>query len=72
MIPTNKIINYLSIMVKTDHDGKPSKECVWKNNIRNFASLSLAKKINDKEVIVYNLCAQIIWLVMTGKDLWKK
>ncbi len=52
-----------------DHD-KPSKNCVWKNNIRNFASLS-GKKIKDKEVLVYLFCTDHL----AGDDwkrLWKK
>ena len=44
---------------------KPSKDCVWKNNIRNFASLS-GNKIKDKEVLVYLLCTDDL-----GGDNWK-
>ena len=51
--PNNKILIIFN-HGQEDHD-KSSNDCVWKNDIRNFASLS-GKKINDKEVIVYNLC----------------
>ena len=51
--PSNKILIIFN-HGQEDHD-KPSKDCVWKNGIRNFALLS-GKKINDKELIVYNLC----------------
>ena len=62
--PKNKILIIFN-HGQDDHD-KPSKNCVWKNNIRNFASLS-GKKINDKEVIVYNLCTDHL----AGDD-WKR
>ena len=48
-----------------DHD-KASKNCVWKNNIRNIASLS-GKKVKDKEVLVYNFCTDHL----AGDD-WKR
>jgi len=44
---------------------KPSKNCQWKNNVRNFASLS-GKKINEKEILVYNFCTD-----NPGGDDWK-
>tara|TARA_B100000900_G_scaffold372787_1_gene352931 strand:- start:425 stop:1345 length:921 start_codon:yes stop_codon:yes gene_type:complete len=44
---------------------KPSKNCQWKNNVRNFASLS-GKKINKKEILVYNFCTD-----NPGGDDWK-
>jgi len=62
--PKNKILIIFN-HGQDDHD-KPSKNCVWKNNIRNFASLS-GKKINDKELIVYNLCTDHL----AGDD-WKR
>ena len=43
-----------------------SRNCVWKNNIRNFASLS-GKKVKDKEVLVYNFCTDHL-----GGDDWKR
>ena len=62
--PTNKIILIYN-HGQDDHD-KPSKNCVWKNNIRNFASLS-GKKVKDKEVLVYNFCTDHL-----GGDDWKR
>ena len=62
--PKNKILIIFN-HGQDDHD-KPSKNCVWKNNIRNFASLS-GKKINDKVLIVYNLCTDHL----AGDD-WKR
>ena len=44
---------------------KPSKNCQWKNNVRNFASLS-GKKVNEKEILVYNFCTD-----NPGGDDWK-
>ena len=35
----------------SDENDKPSKNCQWKNNVRNFASLS-GKKLKDKEILV--------------------
>ena len=48
-----------------DHD-KPSKNCVWKNGIRNIASLS-GKKVKGKEILVYNFCTDHL----AGDD-WKR
>ena len=39
----------------SERNDKPSKNCQWKNNVRNFASLS-GKKIKDKEILVYSFC----------------
>ena len=66
--PKNKILIIYN-HGQDDHD-KPSKDCVWKNNIRNFASLS-GKKVKDKEVLVYLYCTDHL----AGDDwkrLWKK
>ena len=62
--PKNKILIIFN-HGQDDHD-KPSKNCVWKNNIRNFASLS-GKKVKDKEVLVYNFCTDHL-----GGDDWKR
>ena len=45
--PKNKILIIFN-HGQDDHD-KPSKNCVWKNNIRNFASLS-GKKVKVIEI----------------------
>ena len=66
--PKNKILIIYN-HGQDDHD-KPSKNCVWKNNIRNIASLS-GKKVKDKEVLVYSFCTDHL----AGDDwkrLWKK
>tara|TARA_A100000164_G_scaffold51798_1_gene40381 strand:- start:314 stop:1240 length:927 start_codon:yes stop_codon:yes gene_type:complete len=66
--PKNKILIIYN-HGQDDHD-KPSKDCVWGNNIRNFASLS-GKKVKDKEVLVYLYCTDHL----AGDDrkrLWKK
>ena len=66
--PKNKILIIFN-HGQEDHD-KPSKNCVWKNNIRNFASLS-GLKVKDKEVLVYLFCTDHL----AGDDwkrLWKK
>ena len=44
---------------------KPSKNCHWKNNVRNFASLS-GKKVNNKEILIYSFCTDHL-----GGDDWK-
>ena len=62
--PKNKILIIFN-HGQDDHD-KPSKNCVWKNNIRNFASLS-GKKVKDKEVLVYSFCTDHL-----GGDDWKR
>ena len=61
--PKNKIV--LIYNHGSAENDKPSKNCQWKNNVRNFASLS-GKKINDKEVLVYNFCTD-----NPGGDDWK-
>ncbi len=66
--PKNKILIIFN-HGQDDHD-KPSKNCVWKNNIRNIASLS-GEKVKDKEVLVYVFCTDHL----AGDDwkrLWKK
>ena len=62
--PKNKILIIYN-HGQDDHD-KPSKNCVWKNNIRNIASLS-GKKVKDKEVLVYSFCTDHL-----GGDDWKR
>lgn len=49
----------------SERNDKPSKNCQWKNNVRNFASLS-GKKIKDKEILVYSFCTD-----NPGGDDWK-
>ena len=49
----------------SDENDKPSKNCQWKNNVRNFASLS-GKKLKDKEILVYSFCTD-----NPGGDDWK-
>jgi len=44
----------------------PAKTCVWKNNIRNVASLS-GKKVKNKEILVYLFCTDHL-----GGDDWKR
>ena len=66
--PKNKIILIYN-HGQDDHDA-PSKNCVWKNGIRNFSSL-VGEKINGKEIMVYILCTGRL----AGDDhkrLWNK
>ena len=49
----------------SDENDKPSKNCQWKNNVRNFAALS-GKKIKNKEILVYSFCSDDL-----GGDNWK-
>ena len=66
--PKNKIILIYN-HGQDDHDA-PSKNCVWKNGIRNFSSL-VGEKINGKEIMVYLLCTGHL----AGDDfksLWNK
>ena len=66
--PTNKIILIYN-HGQDDHD-EPSKNCVWKNGIRNFSSL-VGEKINGKEIMLYLLCTG----PLAGDDykrLWNK
>ena len=66
--PTNKIILIYN-HGQDDHDD-PSKNCIWKNGIRNFSSL-VGEKINGKEIMLYLLCTNRL----AGDDykrLWKK
>ena len=60
--PKNKIV--LIYNHGSRENDKPSKNCQWKNKVRNFASLS-GKKINDKEVLIYNFCTD-----NPGGDNW--
>jgi hypothetical protein len=53
-----------------DKHDKSSKNCVWKNGIRNFSSL-VGEKINKKEIMVYLFCTN----KLAGDDhkrLWNK
>ncbi len=66
--PNNKIILIYNHGQAT-HD-KASKDCVWKNGIRNFSSI-VGEKVNDKEIMVYLLCTDNL----AGDDyktLWNK
>jgi hypothetical protein len=51
--PKNKIIVIFN-HGQDDHD-EPSKNCVWKNGIRNFSSL-VGDEIHGKKIMVYLLC----------------
>ena len=62
--PKNKILVIFN-HGQDDHD-KPSKNCVWKNGIRNIASLS-GEKTKGKEILVYNFCTDHL-----GGDDWKR
>ena len=53
-----------------DKHDKSSKNCVWKNGIRNFSSL-VGEKINEKEIMFYLFCTN----KLAGDDrkrLWYK
>ena len=66
--PKNKII--LIYNHGQDEHDEASKDCVWKNGIRNFSSL-VGQKINEKEIMVYLLCTG----PLAGDDyktFWKK
>ncbi len=66
--PKNKII--LIFNHGQQELDRSSKDCVWKNGIRNFSSL-VGEKINGKEIMVYLLCTDHL----AGddyKNLWKK
>ena len=66
--PKNKII--LIYNHGQDEHDSPSKNCVWKNGIRNFSSL-VGEKVKGKEIMVYLLCTG----PLAGDDhkrLWKK
>ena len=61
--PKDKII--INYNHGSDENDKPSKNCQWKNNVRNFAALS-GKKIKNKEILVYSFCSDNL-----GGDDWK-
>jgi predicted esterase len=66
--PKNKIIVIYN-HGQDDHDA-PSKNCVWKNGIRNFSSL-VGDEIYGKKIMVYLLCTGNL----AGDDyktLWNK
>ena len=66
--PKNKIILIYN-HGQDDHD-EPSKNCFWKNGVRNMASL-VGEKVNEKEIMVYIFCTNHLG----GDDrkrLWKK
>mgnify|MGYP000185000945 CR=1 FL=1 len=65
--PTNKIILIYNHGQDT-HDA-PSKNCLWKNGVRNMASL-VGEKVNEKEIMVYIFCTD--HLAGDDKRLWKK
>ena len=52
--PKNKII--LIYNHGQDEHDEASKNCVWKNGIRNFSSL-VGEKIEGKEIMLYLLCS---------------
>ena len=54
---------------QSSHDG-PSNDCVWKDGMKNMASL-VGEKVKDKEILVYILCTG----KLKGDDyktLWNK
>ena len=54
---------------QSNHDG-PSSDCVWKDGMKNMASL-VGQKVNDKEILVYIFCTG----KLKGDDykrLWNK
>ena len=61
--PKNKIIIIYNHGSK--ENDKPSKNCQWKNNVRNFTSL-VGEKIKNKEILVYSFCSD-----NPGGDDWK-
>ncbi len=65
--PKNKIILIYN-HGQDKHDVR-SKNCVWKNGIRNFSSI-VGEKVNGKEIMVYLLCTDNF----NGDDkrLWNK
>ena len=66
--PENKILLIYN-HGQTSHDG-PSNDCVWKDGMKNMASL-VGKKIKEKEVLVYIFCTG----KLKGDDykrLWNK
>jgi len=65
--PKNKIILIYN-HGQNKHDAR-SKNCVWKNGIRNFSSI-VGEKVNGKEIMVYLLCTDHF----NGDDkrLWNK
>ena len=66
--PENKILLIYN-HGQSSHDG-PSNDCVWKDGMKNMASL-VGKKIKEKEVLVYIFCTG----KLKGDDykrLWNK
>ena len=66
--PKNKII--LIYNHGQDEHDDPSKNCVWKNGIRNFSSL-VGEKLKGKEIMLYLFCTG----PLAGDDykrLWNK
>ena len=66
--PKNKII--LIYNHGQDEHDEPSKNCVWKNGIRNFSSL-VGEKLKGKEIMLYLFCTG----PLAGDDykrLWNK
>ena len=66
--PKNKIVIIYN-HGQNSHDG-PSNDCVWKDGMKNMASL-VGKKIKEKEVLVYIFCTG----KLKGDDykrLWNK
>ena len=65
--PENKIILIYNHGQDT-HDAA-SKNCLWKNGVRNMGSL-VGEKVNEKEIMVYIFCTD--HLAGDDKRLWKK
>ena len=65
--PKNKIILIYNHGQDT-HDAA-SKNCLWKNGVRNMGSL-VGEKVNEKEIMVYIFCTD--HLAGDDKRLWKK
>ena len=65
--PKNKIILIYNHGQDT-HDAA-SKNCLWKNGVRNMGSL-VGEKVNEKEIMVYIFCTN--HLAGDDKRLWKK
>ena len=66
--PENKILLIYNHGQST-HDG-PSNDCVWKDGMKNMASL-VGEKVKDKEILVYIFCTG----KLKGDDyktLWNK
>ena len=68
--PKNKIIIIYN-HGQNSNDKAHKNECIWVNQIRNQASL-VDKEINDKKIMVYNLCSNDFAGDMSLKKHWWK